>query len=254
MDGVSRVSRRRCRGPALALSVLALGCAARTPITAPTLAERPLPPAAPQPYRLQVGDLIAIRFWGNPELDEEVTIRPDNRISLPFVDEVEAAGRTPAELDAELTRRYTGELARPEITVIVRQFSGQRVFIGGEVNNQGALPLTGPVTLLQAVQEAGGFRTSARRRQVLLIRTTPEGERIARSLDLRPVLSGAEPGADIALHPSDIIFVPRTKITNVNLFVQQYIDDLLPVQPLLTLPLYEEPLLGGDQPDGGGVP
>ncbi len=233
--------------PALLLGLAAFGCAARTPVEAPSVVLDPLPKVEPLPYRLAAGDLLSIKFWGNPELDQAVRIRPDGGISLPFVDEVPAAGLTPAELDAELTRRYTGELARPEITVIVDEFAGQRVFVGGEVEEQGPVSLEGNMSLLQAVHEAGGFLTSARRKQVLLIRTLHDGRRIARSIDVRSVLSGADPGADVSLQPSDIIFVPRTKITNVTLFVDQYVYGVLGIRPILTIPLIgEDSLFGGD--------
>lgn len=237
---------------------LVLGCAARTPVVAPPVAQEPLPRPEPRPYRLQPGDAITVSFWGDRELDQDVVVRPDGMISLPFVDEVRAAGLTPAELDGELTERYTGELAKPEITIIVRELSGQRVFVGGEVGEQGALPLTSGLTLLQAIQERGGFLTSARRRQVLLIRTGSDGTRLARSIDLRPVLSGADPNADVALQPWDIVFVPRTKITNVDLFVEQYINRALPFQPQIYLPLVNDPIFGGDEngdnpaEEGGG--
>ena len=229
MHQALQIQRRRFRRLSIiALTLVGLGCAGRTPIEAPTTIESPFPTPEPAPYRLQVGDEISIKFWGNPELDEDMTIRPDRRISLPFIDEVTAAGRTPAELDAELTRLYEPELTKPEITVIVRSFAGQRIFIGGEVGAQGTYPLVGNVTLAQAIQEAGGFLPTARRREVLLIRTAPQGVRIARSHDLLPLLRGENPAADVTLQPFDIVFVPRTKITNFGIFVDQYVNAIIP--------------------------
>ncbi|MEM8934386.1 MAG: polysaccharide biosynthesis/export family protein, partial [Acidobacteriota bacterium] len=111
---------------AVLLAVLLVGlcgCAARTPIVAPTVDVEPMPPPDPGPYRLRVGDLVAIKFWGNEELDDEQRIRPDGRISMPFIDELQAAGLTPEELDGRLTDAYAGELARPNVTVIVREVS-----------------------------------------------------------------------------------------------------------------------------------
>lgn len=209
---------------------LLTGCAARTPVAAPLLSVEPLPPLGPVEYRLQAGDLIAVRFWGSQELDEEVRVRPDGRVSLPFVDDIGAAGRTPAELDALLESHYASELRDPHITVIVREASPPRAFIGGEVGIQGAVELAESTTLFQAIQQAGGFTTTARRRQVVLIRSFPDGARQARAIDLRPVLSGAAPERDPRLAQGDIVFVPRTRIENVNLFVDQYIDDIVPLQ------------------------
>ncbi|MEM7351842.1 MAG: polysaccharide biosynthesis/export family protein [Acidobacteriota bacterium] len=218
------------------------GCAARTPIKAPSVVESPLPEVEWRPYRIQIDDQLDIKFWGNNELDQQVTVRPDGMISMPYVDDVRAAGLTPSELDAELTRRYSEELTLPELTVIVTQAGGLRVYLGGEVGNRGSLRLVENMTLLQAIQEAGGFLTTSRRQQVLLIRTQPGGERLARSVDMRPVISGENPSADVALRPDDIVFVPRTRIANVSLFVDQYLSSVLPFQALTTAAIFQSDL------------
>ena len=225
----------------LALLLLSWGCASQTPSLAPTIVQEPFPVEGPAPFVLQPGDLIGIRFWDNPELDEEMSIRPDGMISMPFIDEVQAAGRTPSELDAELTQLYQQELARPTITVIVRDAVGQQVFIGGEVEEQGVYDLRGRLTVFQAIQMAGDFLPSAYRAEVLVIRTRPDGTRIARSLDMNPVLSGANPNADMLLQAWDVVFVPRKKITTFDLFVQQYITpiyQLLPIRIVGTVELF----------------
>jgi polysaccharide biosynthesis/export protein len=216
---------------------LLASCAGRTPVRVPAVSVSPLPPVDVGTYLLKEGDVIAIRFWGHEELDDEIRIRPDGMISLPFIDEVRAAGRTPAELDHSLTDLYTGELTNPQITVILREAASERIYIGGEVGGQGVYDLIGPVTLVQAIQAAGGFLTSARRREVLLIRTTPDG-RVARAVNTMPILDGRDPNADILLQASDIVFVPRTKITNVELFVEHYVTGLLPVRPVGTVDVF----------------
>jgi polysaccharide export outer membrane protein len=215
----------------LAFPTLLAACVAYTPDTAPRWRDSPPPPPPAAPYRLGEGDLLAVKFYGNPELNEEVMVRPDGAISLPFVGDVPAAGMTPAELDRDLARRFTGELARPRVAVIVREFGNQRVFVAGEVAKPGLLPLRGPLTLFQAVAAAGGLLPTARRQQVVLIRTDAQGGRRGRSVDLRPVESGERPDLDVPLAPLDIVFVPRTRIASVDLFVEQYIRQLLPVNP-----------------------
>ncbi len=223
---------RRCRPSILACALaLLVACAGRTPNAAPRWRDNPLPPAPAAAYRLGEGDLLAVKFYGNPELNEEVVVRPDGAISLPFVGDVPAVGLTPDELDRDLVRRFTGELARPRVAVIVREFGNQRVFVAGEVSKPGLLPLRGPLTLFQAVEEAGGFLQTARRQQIVLIRTDAGGRRLGRSVDLRPVESGEHPDQDVLLQPLDIVFVPRTRIASVDLFVEQYIRQLLPVNP-----------------------
>ena len=216
------------------------GCTARTPVRAPAVAAAPLPAAERTPYRLQVGDQIAVLFWGNSELDQELLIRPDGAISLPFVDDVMAAGLTPAELDAKLSDLYKAELAAPEITVILRDVGGQEIFIGGEVEDQGVFPLRGRVTLYQAIQIAGGFKDSARRKEVVLIRTLASGERVAAKIDMMPLVSGSDPQADIPIQPADIVFVPRSGILNFTLFLQRYFFDLFPIRIIGTVDLFDE--------------
>ncbi len=230
----------------LAAALLAASCASRTPVDAPSIHDEPLPGSdplqsdplegvEPPSYHLRADDLLEISFWGNEELNQSIRVRPDGRISLPFVDEVHAAGLTPAELDTELTRRYASELAEPQITVAVIQIAPQQIFIGGEVGDRGSFPLIPNLSLYQAVQMAGGFLISARRHEVLLIRTYPEdGRRVARQIDLMPLVSGADPTIDVTLQPYDVIFVPRTKITNMSNFVNQYINAFIPIQSVVT--------------------
>lgn len=221
-------------GPAAALTALCLlpfaGCAQKTPIVAPRLAAEPLPALENPVYRLQPRDLIAIKFWNSPELNEEQRIRPDGAISLPFVDEVPAAGKTPAELDALLTEKYSAELNRPDLTVIVREAALPQIFIGGEVGFQGVVPLTEGLTLFRAIERAGGFKTTARRKDVMIVRLQPNGPPLARKIDMMPILSGRDPSLDPPLAANDIVFVPRTKVESAKLFIQQYINDLIPLQ------------------------
>ncbi|MEM8960669.1 MAG: polysaccharide biosynthesis/export family protein [Acidobacteriota bacterium] len=232
--------------------LITVACA-RTPVVAPPIAEAPLPEATPQPYRLQPGDLLEIKFWAAPELDEEVRIRPDGAISLPFVDDVPAAGLTPAELDAELTKRYARELALPEITVMLRDAVGYSVWVAGEVASQGAIAWERPITLSQAILTAGGITSEARMREIVLIRTLPDGERIARSIDLKPVLTGENPNLDPILQPSDVVWVPSTTIANVNRVVDQYVNGILPLRPVLTIPVLSDPLIDNSPDDGGAA-
>lgn len=216
----------------VALVLSLSGCAVRTPVHAPSIELEPLPEIdAGQTYRLQVDDLLEIKFWGIEELNQQVRIRPDGRISMPYVDDVVAAGLTPVDLDAQLVDLYSSELARPEITVIVAE-TGALVYVGGEVESEGPVALRGGLTMLQAIQSAGGFQDTARRHDILIIRRPPGAEPVARAVNIRSVLSGEEPGRDVRLQASDIIFVPKTKIANVNLFVQQYVNQIFPIQTI----------------------
>ena len=196
----------------------------------PTLADKARPPLVP--YVIAVGDELAIKFYTNPELNEDVLVRPDGMISLQLVDDVLAAGRTPKDLDADLTKRYTGELADPQVSVIVRKPFGQRMYVDGQVGAPGEVIVVGDMTLYQALQKAGGRLETAHRKQIILIRRDPDGKPLGRVIDIRPIQSGVNPAVDLPVQPLDIVYVPRSKIAEVDLFVKQYIRDALPISTL----------------------
>jgi polysaccharide export outer membrane protein len=221
----------------MALALTFVGCAAAPPVRDgaaleggalyPTLAENSRPPLAP--YVIAVGDEISIKFYTNPELNEDVVVRPDGMISLQLIDDVPAAGRSPKELDAELTKRYTGELADPQISVILKKPLGHRMYVDGQVNTPGEIVVAGDMTLYQALQKAGGLMEGAHRKQVILIRRGPDGKPYGRSIDIRPIQNGTDPSVDVPVQPLDVVYVPRSKIAEVGLFVKQYIRDALPI-------------------------
>jgi polysaccharide export outer membrane protein len=185
--------------------------------------------AAGGEYRLQPGDELDIRFYYNPELNTSVLIRPDGRISLPLANEVQAAGQTPAQLSQRLRSAYEKELRRPELTVIVRSFNSQKVFVGGEVASPGVIQALGPLTVLQSVTQAGGFKETARLNEVLVIRRDPsQPDPIVIPVDIASVVDGTQTNQDIALMPFDVVYVPKSPIANVNKFVDQYIRQNIP--------------------------
>ncbi len=172
------------------------------------------PPAGD--YRIQSGDRLAIRFFNNPEFSQDATVRPDGKIALPYIDEIEVAGLTPAEVDAAMTERFRQVLLQPEITVIVRDFADQRVYVGGQVSKPGLIALSGRTTALQAIVSAGGFLDTARVNQVLLIRRDHDNRHVGQALDLRQVLRAGASDEDVALQPLDVVYVPKTRIAKVN--------------------------------------
>lgn len=204
------------------------GCAHRTPDARPPVA-RPI--AVDAPYLVRVGDMLDIRFYKTPELNVEVPVRSDGMISLELLGDVQAAGLQPKDLAAALTERYGEELTDPRVTVIVRGFGGQ-VFVQGEVFRAGSIPYADGLTALQAIAGAGGMNLEARRSNVVLMRRE-NGEWRGYTLDLRKPMEGTDFGQDVQLQASDIVYVPRKKVSNVNLFVRQYIRDNMPVPPIM---------------------
>ena len=179
-------------------------------------------------YILQAGDVIDIKFFYNPDLNEKVTIRPDGRISLQLIDEIEAAGLTPVQLDELLSERYSNILRQSEIAVIVKEFVGQKVYVGGEINKPGLIPIKGKLSALQAIFQTGGFKDTAELKNVVVLRGRHSDAPLFLTLNLRDHLSDREVN-DIFLKPYDIVFVPKSGIAKLDQFVDQYIDKLIPI-------------------------
>ncbi|MGA2403213.1 MAG: polysaccharide biosynthesis/export family protein [Syntrophobacteraceae bacterium] len=180
-------------------------------------------PPVPQEYRIAVGDKINVKLFYNPDLNQEVTVRPDGKISLLLVHEINAAGLTSSELTEQLTQSYAKHLQQPEIAVIVQSFAGQRVFVGGEVGQPGVKDLVGPTSVLQAVAMAGGFKDTARTNEVIVIRRDENNKPFLIALDVKKAMTGLDLQQDIFLKSYDMVLVPKSNIADVDLWVQQYL-------------------------------
>jgi protein involved in polysaccharide export with SLBB domain len=214
---------------ALAIVILAmlLGCVSQNAV----LKYKPPPvataPQEPPEYFIQPGDELDIKFFYNPILNEAIVVRPDGKISLQLVDEVRAAGLTPAQLDDVLTQKYAKELKKPAVTVIVRSFTGWQVYVGGEVNTPGLINLAVGMTALQAVINAGGLRETAEPTGAIVIRKGRDNKPIPFRVDLNETIYGKGDTSNFQLKPSDIVYVPKSSIAKANKFVNQYIERLL---------------------------
>ena len=191
------------------------------------------PPSAPAPtsmdmtpYVLQRGDEITVKVYDQPELQENVVIRPDGRISLVLLDDVDAAGMSVADLDAKLTTGYQRFFKEPQVSVIVRTFTSHRIFVGGEVATPGAVPIVGPIRALEAILQVGGFRPSARLDSVILLRNEGSRGTLIQKLNFKETLKG---GDDPVLKPFDVIYVPQSRIAKVDRFVDNFIRQLIPI-------------------------
>ena len=189
-----------------------------------------------QPYHIRVGDKLSVRFYKTPELNiEDVPVRADGRISLDLIGDIQAAGLGTDQLSDNLAQAYSKELEGPRIAVIVRSFGGQ-VFVGGEVNKPSSLAFSEGLTALQAIQGAGGFNDMASMENVVLVRRAGdhyEGYR----LFLKKALSGDDYQQDVALQPNDVVYVPKSRVANLNLIVSQYISKMIPQIPI-GLPIF----------------
>lgn len=181
-------------------------------------------------YKVGSGDTVEIKFFYNPELNQEMQVRPDGKLSLPLVGELTLAGRTVAQIESDLKERYAGQLARPEVNVAVKSFASQRVFVGGEVNKPSAIPLQGEMTAREAILDAGGAKKTGALSKVVLIRRGDNGQPVVQILNMADPQPPANTVAALpALQPFDVVLVPETKIARVDRWVDQYIRQVLPV-------------------------
>lgn len=214
---------------ALQAAGCAAGSAAAGTVQPVPVARQVAPEAKDLDYQMQPGDILDIKFYYNSDLNEQVTIRPDGKITLQLVDQIRAAGLTTDQLKDELTEKYSKKVRHPEIAVIVKQCANQKVFVGGEVNSPGLITFTGNLTAIQAIFQAGGFKNTAEISSVVILRDNPGDKPIFMTRDLRGDLAGKGTRNDLLLKPYDIVFLPKTLIAKLNLFVDQYIEKLFPV-------------------------
>jgi polysaccharide export outer membrane protein len=215
---------------ALLATLLLASCGAMVqnpvPLTDPRAQSNSYPQKA---YRIQVGDELDIRFFYNPELNDRVLVRPDGYISLQLIEELMVLDMTPGQLTSTLQRQYDVMIQRTAITVTVRSFAAQRVYVDGEVNKPGVFPLVGQVTVMQAIASAGGWKDTARLNEIILIRRSPSNEPLAITIDALEIINGKNMGQDVLLLPYDIVFLPKSPIANVNRWVAMYIRNNLPI-------------------------
>ena len=219
----------------LALGVLALfgwGCGPKTPHVAsapPAEILRATTPAA-APYRLGVGDEFDVRFPFHPDYSVHVEVRPDGRVSLPAMGEIEVLGLTPTELEARLVDRASTRLRKPEVTVVLTRLAEQRIYVGGEVARPGYIALRGELTPLMAVIQAGGFKDTAKLASVLLLTAAPGGNYRAVRMNMEQVVEDGVPER-VRLRANDVVYVPTTWIADADLAVDQWVRGLIPAFP-----------------------
>lgn len=216
------------------IAVLLVGCVSTPPVSGLKPAQKRTVPTAIiartlDPYQLQIGDVIEIKLMYNKELNDTVTVQPDGMISTSVVQNVKAYGRTTANIRSELIKLYSKQLRDPHITVVVRSFAPNRVYVLGEVNSPGEFVTIGPnLTLLQAIARAGGVKNSAHPNKIIIVRRGAGEEPFAAIANYKSAVSGADPTDDVRLASYDVVYVPRSPIGDTYLNYQQYIQQFMP--------------------------
>ena len=198
-------SNRVARGAsvlAIAASVLLTACAG------------PPPPPPPEdiagerrPYVIGVTDVLAVTVWKNPDLGAVSPVRPDGKISVPLLDDVQAEGLTPAELKEVITEALSEFIAAPDVTVMVREMNSQTIYLlGSGVNSNGALPLRQEMRVLEAIATMGGFNVWADKNNIRILRKTRKGV-VEYVFNYGAYLAGKAPDSNLVLKAGDTIVV-----------------------------------------------
>ena len=182
-------------------------------------------------YRLEAPDELEISVLPQAELDREVTIRPDGKISLPLIGDAYVEGKTPMEAADELKALFSKYVKNPSVSVIVTGFHSKRIYVIGEVGVEGAYPYTGQMSVFEAVQEAGSFTRRASLGRVILVRGDLENPQVI-DINLQDVVRRGIKSKDLQLQPDDIVFVPPNAFAKAGYTVEMI---LFPFSPALDL-------------------
>jgi polysaccharide export outer membrane protein len=158
-------------------------------------------------YKIGPQDVLRIDVWKEPDISRIIPVRPDGKISIPLLNDVQASGLTPMQLSASLRESLSKYLHNPQVTVTVAEINSRRVYITGEVTRAGAIPLLPNMTALQALSSAGGFTQFARLKDIYILRTE-DGKQVKHPFNYKEVVKGKLPEQNILLEPGDVIVIP----------------------------------------------
>lgn len=181
-------------------------------------------------YRFSAGDRIAVHFLLTPEMDEEVNIAPDGAVGLKSTGQLELEGLTAVEVERKIAIAARKILLDPKVTVALVEAKSAKIYVGGSVVRPGPYLMGGQLGVLESVLLAGGFNSESRVDEVILIRRNAENRPMLRTIDVQNFLETANPAGDVPVAAGDIIFVPRSQIAEVNLWIERFIDGVLPFE------------------------
>jgi len=173
-------------------------------------------------YYIGYGDVLDVVFLYESKYSREsMKVRPDGRITYPYVGEMFVAGMTPARLDTVITKKFSEIIVDPNVTVIVRDFQPQMVYVLGEVDHPGDFDYVRDMTLMQALAAGSGYTDDARKSNVLVIRRVAENRIVGIEVDIDAILSKNDFSLDVPLEPFDIVFVPKSRIATTEQFIER---------------------------------
>lgn len=190
------------------------------------------PAAVQEPQReyvLSAGDTIKVEFYYNEKLNRQLTIRPDGRITLPLKGDVDASHLTPDQLSRNIRELFKDDLTEPVVTVTLEATSKSNVvYVMGEVHKPDYFVLDSPTTVTQILARAGVNMATANLDTVLVVSRSNQGKPVGRLINVKNVIEKANLDQDVLLKKHDIVYVSSSTIARADLFVDQYINRLIP--------------------------
>jgi len=159
-------------------------------------------------YVIGESDVLDVDVWKEKEISRAILVRPDGKISLPLIGEIQASGMTPLQLQDDIAQRLKGFLANPEVTVIVTDPRSHHFNVVGEVAKPGTFPLTESMTVLDAIALTGGFRDFAKQTKIYVLRPMPDGTRARLPFNYKDAIKGKNLQNNVTLKSGDTIVVP----------------------------------------------
>jgi len=202
---------RTVRHFAIGVALLALPALASAQSTLPPAATSAASSAAiasiPDDYLIGAEDVLAIQFWREPDMSGDVTVRPDGKITLPLIGEINAVGKKPEVLRDDVQKAAGRFLADANVSIIVKQINSRKVFITGQVTKPGEFSLAGPRTVLQLIAQAGGLTEYAEGDKITVMRVEQGHTRVFK-FNYKDVSKGKALEQNIQLKPGDTVVVP----------------------------------------------
>ncbi len=158
-------------------------------------------------FKIGPQDVLRIDVWKEPEISRIVPVRPDGKVTLPLLNDVQAAGLTPQQLAAKISEGLKKFITSPQVTVGVTEINSRRIFVTGEVTRPGAFSLLPNMTVLQALAGSSGFTQFARVKNIYVLRTE-DGKQVKHAFNYKDAISGKHPEQNILLEGGDVIVVP----------------------------------------------
>ncbi len=153
-------------------------------------------------------DVLAISVWKEPDLTKQITVRSDGKVSLPLIGDIQAAGRTPSQLEMDITDRLKSYITNPQVAVIVQEIHSLKYNILGQVGKPGAFPLLAGTTIVDAIAAAGGLKDFAKKKGIYILRQNPAGGETRYEFNYDDFLKGKNTKQNILLKSHDTIVVP----------------------------------------------